>query len=128
MKILLVDDERLARFYAQSALEQLLGEENRFYQASGADQAEQILRQYGAPDICFMDYKMPLCNGVELIRRLSPQCPRTIWVLVSGYDLTEPVQNDPSVPVDFVLSKPVSPEELAQVLRKCGVKEVGEPW
>lgn len=128
MKILLVDDERLARIYVQSALQQLLGENHQFYQANGASQVMEVISQFGAPDICFMDYKMPLCNGVDLIRQLQPQYPETVWVLISGYDMSQSLDKENSARIPFILEKPVSPEELADVLRKCGVKEVNSAW
>lgn len=124
MKILLVDDERLARVYIQSALHQLMGDGHQFYQANGVSQVMEVIERHGSPDICFMDYKMPLCNGVDLIHQLQPQHPETVWVLVSGYDMSQSLDKDPSVTIPFILEKPVSPEELADILRQCGIKEV----
>lgn len=127
MKILLVDDERLVRICTESMLRELLGDSLACAQASGAACAEEWIREHGAPDLCFVDYKMPLCNGVELIRKLCAGCPDTKWVLMSGYDMT-PEDQLREIPVDQVLSKPASLEELAEVLKYCGMMEGEGRW
>jgi two-component system, LytTR family, response regulator len=72
MKVILVDDERLARAaFAQLLAEhpdvQIIGE------AKNANEAMQLLDEHD-PDVLFLDIQMPEKNGFELLEEL-PNCP-----------------------------------------------------
>lgn len=38
------------------------------------------------PNIAIIDINMPLLSGLDVIRRASPDCPDTVFVIISGYD------------------------------------------
>lgn len=38
------------------------------------------------PDIAIIDINMPLLSGLDVIRRASPDCPDTVFIIISGYD------------------------------------------
>lgn len=131
MRILLVDDERLVRFSTESMLRQLLVQDFSCIHASGAAKAEAWVAANGAPDMAFIDYKMPLCNGVELVKRLRGKCPGTVWILLSGYDMTANTLEITEAGIQHILLKPASVRELQQVLEKCGVEtrqEADDIW
>ncbi len=114
MTILLVDDERLVRLCTESMLREILGDELDCAQVASAAQAEQWLSSNPEPDICIVDYKMPLCNGLELIAHNAGKYSNTKWILMSGYDMTDTIS---AVKPDFILSKPASLEDFSALLK-----------
>lgn len=38
------------------------------------------------PDLAIIDINMPLLSGLDVIRRTSPDCPGTVFIIISGYD------------------------------------------
>lgn len=129
MPILLVDDERLVRICTEMMLREQLGPALICGHAGSAAQAEAWIRDNGPPDLCIVDYKMPLCSGAELTAKLRPRFPGTKWVLVSGYEISPDLLYSRGGCADCILSKPVSPEDLAALLKNFGmeVKNHGDP-
>lgn len=81
MKVLLIDDERLARKELSSLLEkhnelQIVGE------AQNADEAKELVEQL-KPDLIFLDIQMPGKTGFELLEELE-STPEVIFV--TAYD------------------------------------------
>ena len=64
-KILLVDDEPLIREVVQDRLERLGVE---FHEASNGDEALQLLGLYSDIGLVISDIKMPIRDGVQLIK------------------------------------------------------------
>lgn len=116
MKILIVDDERLVRVCLESMLRELIGDEAECYHAGSAVQAEKWFMANGAPDIVFVDYKMPKKSGLELAEEQRKAGMETQWVLLSGYEMV-PFQNRiADAGIRHVFLKPISIEELSSVL------------
>lgn len=118
MTVLLVDDERLVRICTEMMLREQIGGELSCGHAASASQAEIWILTNGAPELCIVDYKMPLCTGVEFIQKMRPLCPSTKWVLVSGFEIAPTNLHDQGGCADYILYKPVSPEDLSTLL-KC---------
>lgn len=116
MNVLLVDDERLVRICTEMMLRELLGDAFFCGHAASAFQAEAWIQKHGAPELCIVDYKMPLCNGAEMIQKLRSLYPDTKWVLVSGYEMSPDHLHINGGCADWILSKPVSPDDLAVLL------------
>jgi len=81
MKVLLIDDERLARKELSSLLEkhdnlEIIGE------AQNADEAKELIEQLN-PDLIFLDIQMPGKTGFELLEELE-STPEVIFV--TAYD------------------------------------------
>lgn len=107
MKVLLVDDERLAREELRRLLRghpqiEIIGEAH-----NGNDAVEKIstLR----PDGVFLDIQMPGANGLDVVAALEPPVP---WVVfVTAYD-EHAIQAFEMNALDFLV-KPVDPARLA---------------
>lgn len=118
MKILIVDDERLVRVCLESMLHELIGNEAECYHADSAMQAEKWLMSNGAPDIIFVDYKMPKKSGLELAEEQHKAGMETRWVLLSGYEMIPFQSRIADAGIRHVFLKPISIEELNHVLNE----------
>jgi CheY-like chemotaxis protein len=64
-QVLLIDDDRDELGIFMDALKEINGPYNCSY-ANGADQALQMVHT-NVPDFIFVDYNMPLVNGIQLL-------------------------------------------------------------
>lgn len=111
MKVLLVDDERLARVELRGMLKVhddmiVVGE------AANADEAENQIRRL-QPELLFLDVEMPGRSGLQLLEALD-DLPSVIFV--TAYQ-DYAVQAFEVNALDYLM-KPVSPERLAMALAK----------
>ena len=117
MRILLVDDERLARVYTQSMIEELFPcEPLTFYHAKNSSEARQILMNCKLPSIAFVDYKMPHCNGVDFITSIKDEYKSITWVMLSGYDLTSYSKELEEANIKYILYKPSSISDISKIM------------
>lgn len=114
MRVLLVDDEPIARQVLRQELEaisdiQVVGEA-----ADGAAALELITTSQ--PDLVFLDLEMPKMTGFEMIRRLEAT-PAPVIVIVTAYD-QHAIQAFESGAIDYLL-KPVSQARLLQTIDRA---------
>jgi len=88
IRILFIDDEtNILR-----ALERIfLDDEYEILTAGSAGEALEILASISPVQVVVSDYRMPLMNGVELLRTVREKWPETIRAILSGYADTEAV-------------------------------------
>lgn len=111
MKVVIVDDERLAR----AELTQLLGEYDDVQiigEAKNVDEATDLLKEKDA-DVVFLDIQMPEKNGFELLEQL-PACPDVVFV--TAYD-EYAIKAFEVNALDYLL-KPIDPKRLSETLDK----------
>ena len=111
MRVLIIDDERLARKELANLLKHyvhvdILGE------ASNAEDAQKKIEKLH-PDLIFLDIQMPEKNGFDLLSELT-YVPRVIFV--TAYDEFAIKAFEVNA-LDYLL-KPVEPERLEQALKK----------
>ncbi|MDO3388621.1 response regulator [Gilvimarinus sp. SDUM040013] len=118
MKVLIVDDERLARV----ELRQLLSEYediNIVGEASSADEALKKSVELG-PDVVFLDIQMPGKSGFDFLQELDPG-PHIIFV--TAFDQYALKAFDVSA-IDYLL-KPIEPHRLRQAVDKVRSEYTG---
>ena len=76
------------------------------------------LIQDNLPDIVITDIRMPGYNGITLIEKCSKINPDTSFIIISGYRDFEYAQSALKFGAEDYLLKPVSKEELEQIIRK----------
>jgi two-component system response regulator YesN len=115
-KVIIVDDEILARVGIKSLIPwhehgiELVGECENGKQAY--DMAKELL-----PDIIITDVKMPVMNGIELIKALKAEGMNFKFIMLSSYDDFEFVKEAMRLGAeDYILKLQVEPEELLKVL------------
>ena len=120
-RVLVVDDEPEVTFALQAYF---LGKGYEMLTALDGIQAMRYLREY-LIDLVLLDMKMPGVNGVEVLKFIHQQCPRTKVIVVTAYDdqFREKVEG---LGVDGFLIKPFGIEALASTLEAVlsGKREV----
>lgn len=111
MKVILVDDERLAREELKSLLKDfhsltIIGE------ASNAQEGIELIRTL-KPDLIFLDIQMPGMDGFEMLRHLD-EIPKVIFV--TAYDNFALRAFEVNA-LDYLL-KPVDPDRLKEAVLK----------
>lgn len=116
MKILIVDDEQLAR----ERLEQLLREIGLPYevigQAPSGEEAIKLCSSHEA-DLVLLDIQMPGMSGLEVASHLMAQDPAPAVIFVTAYDEHALEAFDRNA-VDYLL-KPVRQERLEAALHRA---------
>lgn len=118
MKVLVADDERIIRQAIIHVIDwQALG----VTQVLEARNGREALREYERhrPEILITDIRMPLLDGLELVRAVRELDGQAQVIYITGFSdvsyLRSAVKN---AAVDYIL-KPVDPEELLAALKKC---------
>ena len=113
-RILLVDDERMARV---ALLRQLL---QGGYVASAVDSAQGALQELesGAWDVVVSDIRMPGMDGLELLRVVRTQFPGVDVILITAYGSVEAAVSAMQEGAADYLTKPFRFQELAVRLQK----------
>ena len=119
MKVLLIDDSRVMRRMLQRTLEELLGEEAEFFEASdGAKGVQELERIACEVDVVFCDLCMPELDGIGFIQELRERgwleaCP---VVVLSGDVRVERGTEALAAGATQVIEKPFTPEEIQEAL------------
>ena len=119
MKVLIVDDEPLARRELRRLLDafpriQVVGE------AGNIDEARESIERL-APEIVFLDIQMPGGSGFDLLAQLD-RVPRVVFT--TAYDQYAVKAFDVNA-LDYLL-KPIEPERLATAIQKIQTASPGE--
>jgi two-component system LytT family response regulator len=119
IRVLIADDEPLAR----RGVRQLLAPFPRFTVVGECVDGREVLRALDQlrPDVVFLDVQMPEVDGLEVVRRRSPERMPAV-VIVTAYD-EYAVSAFEAEAVDYLV-KPVSEARFARAVRRL-VKHVG---
>jgi two-component system LytT family response regulator len=114
IRALVVDDEELPRRYIQESLEshpevETIGECSNGYEAIAA------IREH-APDLVFLDVKMPELDGFDILKELAPG-PLPLVIFVTVYN-EYAVKAFEFSAVDYLL-KPFNQERFDEALQKA---------
>jgi DNA-binding LytR/AlgR family response regulator len=120
MRVLIVDDEPIARQVLRELLEDLPGIEPAGEAASGAEALALVER--ARPDVLLLDVQMPGLDGIELARRLRPGL---LVVYVTAH-VAHAVDAFDAGAADYLL-KPVRPERLQAALERARQRLSAQP-
>jgi two-component system LytT family response regulator len=122
MKVLLVDDERLAR----NELRRLLAVHADLQIVGEAVDVDDALAKVATlkPDLLFLDVQMPGADGFSLLERLDPPLPLVIFT--TAYDEFAVKAFEFSA-LDYLL-KPVDPNRLVAALEKVRPRGSAAPF
>jgi two-component system LytT family response regulator/two-component system response regulator LytT len=127
LRVIVVDDEQLAREELCYQLEQL-GDVEVIGQAGNGVEALAAVERH-EPDLVFLDIQMPGLSGFEVARRLLDSEGPPAFVFVTAYD-QHAIEAFEVNAVDYLL-KPVDAGRLEQALsrarRRLGADRAGDP-
>lgn len=86
--------------------------------ASDGSEALELVRRY-LPEIIVTDIKMPVIDGLELIRRVQAIQPESVFVILSAYHEFEIAQEAMRNGVRYYVLKPLSPSRITAVLHEA---------
>ena len=115
MKILIVDDEKLARDRLQRHLQELTAATEIFQAENGLDALTQCEKQ--KPDIILLDIRMPGMDGIETANKLSELETPPAIIFVTAYDEYALDAFD-SQAIAYLL-KPVRKEKLDRAIQSA---------
>ena len=119
-KILVVDDEKLARSDVLYKTARCGFQFEWIMEAESAEEALEMIRET-PPDILLTDIKMEQMDGIELIRRAKELYPDLVSVIICGYPDFRYAQQAISLGVVDYLLKPVRQEQITSVLNKASL-------
>lgn len=116
IKVLIVDDEMLARMGIKS----LIAWNQRGYtvvgEAENGKKAIQLIKEL-EPDIVILDIKMPVMNGVEVIKEVNKESYQPAFIVLSSYDDFDYVKQALILGAkDYFLKLELTPEQLLEAL------------
>lgn len=121
MRVLIVDDEALVRV----GLKSMINWESYGFELIGEASDGRIALEMAKntpPDILITDLKMPVLDGLELIRRVKKDYPNCKIIVLSSYDDFSLVREAMKLgAADYLLKLEVEPAQLINTLR--GLKD-----
>lgn len=114
MRVLIVDDETLARVILAEHLSSLPGVEIVGQAANGFEAVKQT--EELAPDLIFLDIQMPKLSGFEVLELLAERAPAVIFTTAFDEYALRAFEVHA---VDYLL-KPVEPARLAAAVERAG--------
>jgi two-component system LytT family response regulator len=120
MKILIIDDEDLARESLKAILQEIAEDVEVVAEASNVSEGVKTIRKF-QPDIVFSDIEMPVLNGLQLLDFFNPEEVNFELVFVTSYS-EYAVRAFQLSAIDYLL-KPVDKELLTKALNKVRAKQ-----
>jgi YesN/AraC family two-component response regulator len=119
MKILVVDDSKLARMAVAKALAATYPEWKRI-EAANADEALELIKGE-SPDIAVLDFNMPGRDGLALAAEVRALKPTMQVAIISANHQQEVVDRARAIGAVF-LSKPLTEQSLKEFLSAAEAK------
>jgi DNA-binding NtrC family response regulator len=114
MKLLVVDDEGIILESCRRVLE---SEGYEVFLAKSADEALEVIEKEDFV-LLLMDLKMPVHDGIYLMRELKRREKDVPIIVMSGYSTNETIAEADMMGANLFLPKPFTPDELLEAIRK----------
>ena len=114
-RVIIVDDEKFVR---KSIINQIEWDQRGLVLAGEANNGKDALDlvYLVKPDIILVDIKMPIMNGIELIRNVKKDYPDIYFIILSGYDDFEYTKEAIKLGITNYIKKPIDENELNETL------------
>ena len=113
-RVLVADDEPEVLAGLSRALERVGYE---VHTAANGLEATSLLRRLRF-DAVVADWKMPVIDGMNLLRFAKQNCGQIVFVLISAFATPDAVVEAMKCGSNHVLAKPFAPQEIVKVLRR----------
>lgn len=124
-RILLVDDDKICNFIAESTLNRL-GVAKEVHSALNGQEALDLFNGYfqgevAVPDIIFLDLNMPIMDGFQFIdafKKLDfPKKENILIVILTSSMNPQDIQQAKSLGIDHYMAKPINEEKIMTLLK-----------
>lgn len=115
--VLIVDDDDANRMMVSMFVNDILAGSSAL-QAANGEEALALIRGKTPVDLVICDYNMPGGNGVETIKQLRTDSPRTRFILMSGSEANELAHLAAEARADGWLCKPFSGDAFLQQVQR----------
>ena len=118
MNIFIADDDEIIRKGLRSIIEKSGLDCTVVGEASDGELALQYMEEYDKVDLLITDIRMPIMDGLELIKNIKKRSLSMKVIVLSGYDEFKYIRNAfVDGAVDYLL-KPINKNNLIEVLKK----------
>lgn len=117
LTLLIADDEAIEREALKKMIADGIQDVKVVGEAANGRQAVQLARTL-SPDIIMMDIKMPGTDGIEAVKTIHAENPKTKFIMVSAFDTFEYARQVMKVGVKEYLLKPSTKEEILETVRR----------
>lgn len=124
MNVLIVDDEMIERKAMRRFIEESFSRIKVVGEAANGRRAIEEAKRH-TPDVIIMDIRMPGIDGLEAIRRILLDLPRTKFIILSAYDSFEYAKEAMKHGVKEYILKPSNKQETLEALMRIE-KELNE--
>jgi signal transduction histidine kinase/CheY-like chemotaxis protein len=88
--------------------------------ATSGEKALQLIDQKGSYHIYFIDWRMPVMDGIQLVREIKKRVTEnSIVIMISAVEWSSIADEAKEAGVDKFLSKPMFPSTIAEVINEC---------
>jgi signal transduction histidine kinase/DNA-binding response OmpR family regulator len=88
--------------------------------AISGEKALELVDQNGGYHIYFIDWKMPVMDGIQLVREIRARVSHnSIVIMISAAEWSAVAEKAKEAGVDKFLSKPLFPSTIAEVINEC---------
>jgi len=88
--------------------------------AISGKEALELIRQKGGYNIYFIDWKMPIMDGIQLAHEIKEHAKENpVVIMISAAEWSAIVEDAKKAGVDKFLSKPLFPSAIAEVINEC---------
>ncbi|GHU99958.1 hypothetical protein FACS1894211_06300 [Clostridia bacterium] len=116
LRVLVTDDDPAVLEYFQDVMKRfgILCDA-----AADGEAALALLKKKGRYDVCFIDYKMPVMDGLELTRLVKRAVDKPVVIMISAVEWSAIESDAKAAGVDKFLAKPLFPSAIADALNAC---------
>ncbi|MFC5701805.1 response regulator [Cohnella faecalis] len=115
-RVLIADDQRLLREGIQMIL-QLENDMEVVSLSENGQEACEAVRLYG-PDIVLMDIKMPVMDGIEALRTIKRDFPKTIVLMLTTFAEEKHIVDALAAGADGFVLKDMTADRVVEMLRE----------
>jgi len=116
MKILVVDDSRLARSAIIKTLKEEIGEDNEIIEAENGEIAVEKYEK-DRPELVFLDLTMPVMDGFEALKQIKAISDSSHIVVVSADVQEHAVEKVMSDGAIMHVQKPINLKKMQEIFR-----------
>lgn len=113
-KVLIIDDEEVV---LDSCTDILAGENMQIATALNGRLGIERVREF-APDLVFLDLKMPGLSGLEVLQQVLGHDPAIVVIVITGYATVDSAVEAMKKGASDFLPKPFTPDEFRIVVRR----------